>query len=58
MIRSLITRQLFVTVLTAQTSSFEVPGSNKRGYPRGASGTRLRCVQMVQKYLNRIDALW
>src|SRR5882724_9600286 len=56
MIRSLIAFGIAVMVITAQTSTFEVQEATIADIHAALQARRLTCVQLVQKYIDRIDA--
>src|SRR2546425_7064991 len=54
--RSLITLVIVAMLITAQTGSFEVQEATIEDIHAALQARRLTCAQLVQKYLDRIDA--
>src|SRR5438093_9400958 len=56
MIRFLSVFAIIATLTTSQTSNFEVQEATIADIHRALASRRITCPQLVQKYLERIDA--
>ena len=56
MIRFLSVFAVIATLMTRQTSDFEVQEATIADIHRALASRRITCPQLVQKYLERIDA--